>query len=420
MNAMGDPVHSPVTAGPLDAEAVRADFPILQQQINGHRLVYLDNAATSQKPTAVLDAIDRYYRETNANIHRGVHTLAERATAQYERARERVRDFIGAGESREIVFTRGTTEAINLVANSFVRPRLQAGDEILVSEMEHHSNIVPWQLVAEATGAVVRVIPMTDEGEIELNAYRELLGKRTRIVAISHVSNVLGTINPVGDMIAAAHAHDIPVLVDGAQSVPHMPVDVRSLDADFYAFSGHKMVGPTGIGALYARASLLEEMQPYQGGGEMISKVSFSGTTYNVIPHKFEAGTPNIEGAIGLAAAIDYLEHVGMDRISDHETDLLAYAHRRAREVDGLRIIGTASAKAGVLSFAIEGVHPNDLAMLIDQEGVAIRTGHHCAMPVMEHFGLDSTARASFALYNTREDVDLLIAGIHKIRQMLA
>ncbi len=420
MNAISDPVHSPVTAGPLDAEAVRADFPILQQQINGHRLVYLDNAATSQKPTAVLDAIDRYYRETNANIHRGVHTLAERATAQYERARERVRDFIGAGESREIVFTRGTTEAINLVANSFVRPRLQAGDEILVSEMEHHSNIVPWQLVAEATGATVRVIPMTDEGEIELDAYQKLLGERTRIVAISHVSNVLGTVNPVGDMIAAAHAHDIPVLVDGAQSVPHMPVDVRSLDADFYAFSGHKMVGPTGIGALYARASLLEEMPPYQGGGEMISKVSFSGTTYNVIPHKFEAGTPNIEGAIGLAAAIDYLEHIGMDRISDHETDLLAYAHRRAREVDGLRIIGTASAKAGVLSFAIEGVHPNDLAMLIDQEGVAIRTGHHCAMPVMERFGLDSTARASFALYNTREDVDLLIAGIHKVRQMLA
>ena len=420
MNAISDPVHSPVTEGPLDAEAVRADFPILQQQINGHRLVYLDNAATSQKPTAVLDAIDRYYRETNANIHRGVHTLAERATAQYERARERVRDFIGAGESREIVFTRGTTEAINLVANSFVRPRLQAGDEILVSEMEHHSNIVPWQLVAEATGATVRVIPMTDEGEIELDAYQKLLGERTRIVAISHVSNVLGTVNPVGDMIAAAHAHDIPVLVDGAQSVPHMPVDVRSLDADFYAFSGHKMVGPTGIGALYARASLLEEMPPYQGGGEMISKVSFSGTTYNVTPHKFEAGTPNIEGAIGLAAAIDYLEHIGMDRISDHETDLLAYAHRRAREVDGLRIIGTASAKAGVLSFAIEGVHPNDLAMLIDQEGVAIRTGHHCAMPVMERFGLDSTARASFALYNTREDVDLLIAGIHKVRQMLA
>ena len=420
MNAISDPVHSPVTEGPLDADAVRADFPILQQQINGHRLVYLDNAATSQKPTAVLDAIDRYYRETNANIHRGVHTLAERATAQYERARERVRDFIGAGESREIVFTRGTTEAINLVANSFVRPRLQAGDEILVSEMEHHSNIVPWQLVAEATGATVRVIPMTDEGEIELDAYQKLLGERTRIVAISHVSNVLGTVNPVGDMIAAAHAHDIPVLVDGAQSVPHMPVDVRSLDADFYAFSGHKMVGPTGIGALYARASLLEEMPPYQGGGEMISKVSFSGTTYNVIPHKFEAGTPNIEGAIGLAAAIDYLEHIGMDRISDHETDLLAYAHRRARDVDGLRIIGTASAKAGVLSFAIEGVHPNDLAMLIDQEGVAIRTGHHCAMPVMERFGLDSTARASFALYNTREDVDLLIAGIHKVRQMLA
>ena len=420
MNTASDPVGAPVGAGPLDAEALRADFPILQQPINGARLVYLDNAATSQKPASVIAALERYYRETNANIHRGIHTLAERATAQYEGARERVAGFLGAAEAREIVFTRGTTEAINLVAQSYLRPRLAPGDEIVVSEMEHHSNIVPWQLVAEATGAQLRVIPISDNGELDLDTYAELLGERTRLVAIGHVSNALGTINPVGAMIRSAHARDIPVLVDGAQSVPHMPVDVRALDADFFAFSGHKMFGPTGIGALYARAELLEAMPPYQGGGEMISKVSFSGTEYNVIPHKFEAGTPHIAGAIGLAAAIDYLEAIGMERVADHETDVLAYAHRRVREIEGLQIIGTAADKAGVLSFVIDGVHPNDLGMLIDQEGVAIRTGHHCAMPVMEHFGVTATARASFALYNTRDDVDRLIDGIHNVCQMLA
>jgi len=420
MSATGEPVHAPIGAGPLDPETLRADFPILQRPVNGHRLVYLDNAATAQKPATVIEAIDRYYRETNANIHRGIHTLAERATAQYEGARERVRAFIGAAESREIVFTRGTTEAINLVAQSYLRPRLQPGDEIIVSQMEHHSNIVPWQLVAEQTGAILRVIPITDDGELDLDTYAELLGERTRLVAVGHVSNALGTVNPVAAMIRSAHAHDVPVLIDGAQAVPHMAVDVQALDADFFAFSGHKMFGPTGIGALYARADILEDMPPWQGGGEMITKVSFEKTEYNIIPHRFEAGTPHIAGAIGLAAAIDYLEGIGMERIADHETDVLAYAHRRARDVSGLRIIGTAREKAGVLSFVIEGVHPNDLGTLIDQEGVAIRTGHHCAMPVMERFGVTATARASFALYNSTDDVDRLIEGIHNVRQMLA
>ncbi len=407
-------------AAPLDVEALRADFPIFSQEVGGHPLVYLDNAATSQKPAAVIEALDAYYRTTNANIHRGVHTLAERATAQYEAAREKVAAFIGAAESREIVFTRGTTEAVNLVAQSYLRPKLAPGDEIIVSEMEHHSNIVPWQLVAEATGARIRMLPMTDDGELQLEAYEPLFNERTRLVAIGHVSNALGTINPVADIVATAHAHDVPVLVDGAQSVPHMPVDVRALGADFFCFSGHKMCGPTGIGALYARADLLEAMPPYQGGGEMISKVSFAGSEFQVIPHRFEAGTPDIAGAIGLGAAIDYLRHFGMERIHAHESDVLAYAHERAREIEGLRIYGTARAKAGVLSFLIDDVHPNDLGMLIDQEGVAIRTGHHCAMPVMTHYGINGTARASFALYNTRADVDRLIDGIGAVRQLLA
>lgn len=407
-------------AAPLDVEALRADFPIFSQEVGGHPLVYLDNAATSQKPAAVIEAIDAYYRTTNANIHRGVHTLAERATAQYETAREKVAAFIGAAESREIVFTRGTTEAVNLVAQSYLRPKLAPGDEIIVSEMEHHSNIVPWQLVAEATGARIRMLPMSDDGELQLEAYEPLFNERTRLLAIGHVSNALGTINPVVDIVATAHAHDVPVLVDGAQSVPHMPVDVRDLGADFFCFSGHKMCGPTGIGALYARADLLEAMPPYQGGGEMISKVSFAGSEFQVIPHRFEAGTPDIAGAIGLGAAIDYLRHIGMERIQAHESDVLAYAHERAREVEGLRIYGTARAKAGVLSFLIDNVHPNDLGMLIDQEGVAIRTGHHCAMPVMTHYGINGTARASFALYNTRADVDRLIDGIGAVRQLLA
>ena len=403
----------------FDIERVRQDFPILQQQVGGHPLVYLDNAATSQKPHCVIDTLDRYYRETNSNIHRGIHTLAERATRQYEEARDKVRAFINAAETREIVFTRGTTESVNLVAQAYLRPRLREGDEILLSEMEHHSNIVPWQLVAEQTGAVVRVIPITDAGELRLEEFERLLGERTRLLAIGHVSNALGTINPVGEMIEAAHARDVPVLVDGAQSVPHFAVDVQALDADFYCFSGHKMFGPTGIGVLYAKAGLLEDMPPYQGGGEMISKVTFEGTEFNVVPHKFEAGTPDIAGAIGLGAAIDYLNELGMDRIVAHEDDVLAYAHERAAGIDGLRIYGTAERKAGVLSFLIDGIHPNDLGMLIDQEGVAVRTGHHCAMPVMDHFGIGGTARASFALYNTRADVDRLVEGIESVRKLL-
>lgn len=405
---------------PLDVETIRADFPILRKAIGGRPLAYLDNAATSQKPAAVIEAIDTYYRETNANIHRGVHTLAERATSQYEQARERVAGFINAAEAREIVFTRGTTEAVNLVAQSYLRPKLAAGDEIIVSEMEHHSNIVPWQLVAEATGAHIRRLPITDDGELKLDEYEGLFTERTRLVAIGHVSNALGTINPVADLIATAHAQDVPVLVDGAQSVPHMPVDVQALGADFFCFSGHKMFGPTGIGVLYARADILEAMPPYQGGGEMIKKVTFEGSEFNAIPHRFEAGTPNIAGAIGLAAAIDYLDGIGLERIAQHEADVLAYAHERAREIDSLRIIGTAQNKASVLSFTMDDVHPNDLGMLIDQEGVAIRTGHHCAMPVMTHFGIAGTARASFAFYNTREDVDRLIDGISAVRKLLA
>jgi len=413
-------VTDTAAAGPLDIERLRGDFPILRQEVGGHPLVYLDNAATSQKPAAVIEAIDRYYRETNANIHRGVHTLAERATAQYEDARAKIAGFINAAESREVVFTRGTTESVNLVAQAWLRPRLEPGDEILVSEMEHHSNIVPWQLVAEATGATIRVIPFDDDGVLQLDEFERLLGERTRLLAIGHVSNALGTVNPVSDMIATAHAHGVPVLVDGAQSVPHFAVDVHALDADFYCFSGHKMFGPTGIGVLYGKADFLEAMPPWQGGGEMITKVSFSGSEFQVIPHRFEAGTPNIAGAVGLGAAVDYIEGIGIDRMEAQEADVLAYAHERAREIEGLRIIGTAPEKAGVLSFVIDGVHPNDLGMLIDQEGVAIRTGHHCAMPAMAHFGLAGTARASFAFYNTRADVDRLIEGIANVRAMLA
>ena len=408
------------TAEPLDIERLRDDFPALAQQVAGRPLVYLDNAATAQKPNAVIETIDRYYRETNANIHRGVHTLSERATAQYEAARSKVAHFLNARESREIVFTRGATEAVNLVAQAYLRPRLAAGDEILVSEMEHHSNIVPWQIVAEQTGATLRVIPIDDDGALVLDEFEPLIGPRTRLLAIGHVSNALGTVNPVGNMIATAHAHNVPVLVDGAQAVPHFAVDVQALDADFYCFSGHKIFGPTGIGALYAKANILEAMPPYQGGGDMISRVSFEGTEYNVIPNKFEAGTPNIAGAIGLGAAVDYLDSLGFERLARHEADVLAYAHRRAREIEGLRIIGTAENKTGVLSFVIDGVHPNDLGMLIDQEGVAIRTGHHCAMPAMAHFGVAGTARASFAFYNTRADVDRLIDGIANVRTILA
>ena len=397
----------------------RADFPILGQKVHSKPLVYLDNAATSQKPQVVLDAVMDYYETMNANVHRGVHTLSERATAAYEGAREKLRGFINAASTREIVYVRGTTEAINLVAQSYARPLLKAGDEIILSEMEHHSNIVPWQLVAEQTGAVLKVIPITDAGELEPCIYEKLFSPRTRLVTIGHVSNALGTINPVKEMVAYAHGRGVPVLVDGAQAVPHLPVDVRDLDCDFYAFSGHKMFGPTGIGVLYAKQQLLEAMPPWQGGGEMIRIVRFSGSSWNELPHKFEAGTPDISGAVGLGATVDYLKQVDLEAAALYEHELLEYATRAVSAVPGVKLVGTARHKAGVLSFVMDGIHPHDLGTIVDQEGVAIRTGHHCAMPVMERFGLPATARASFAFYNTREDADALVAALVKARQVL-
>ncbi len=403
----------------LEVAAWRRDFPILARRMRGKPLVYLDNAATTQKPKAVIDAIAGYYQETNANIHRGVHSLSQEATEAYEGARGKVQRYINAAEAAEIVFVRGTTEAINLVAQSFVRPRLAAGVEILVSEMEHHSNIVPWQLLREATGAVLRVIPMSDRGELRMEDYLKLLGPRTSLVSVVHVSNALGTVNPVREIIAAAHAQGVPVLLDGAQAVAHGPVDVRLLDCDFYAFSGHKLFGPTGIGVLYGKRAWLDTMPPYQGGGDMIKAVSFEKSLYNDLPHKFEAGTPHIAGSIGLGAAIDYVESIGLTRIAPHEQALLAYATERAQEIPGLRLIGTAQEKAGVLSFVIDGIHPHDLGTVLDCEGIAIRTGHHCAMPVMQHFHVPATARASFAFYNTEEEVDRLFEAIEEARRML-
>ncbi len=403
----------------MEVSSWRREFPILARRVRGKPLVYLDNAATTQKPRAVIDAIARYYEETNANVHRGVHTLSQEATDAYEGARGIVRRFINAAEAAEIVFVRGTTEAINLVAQSFVRPRLSAGDEVLISEMEHHSNIVPWQLLRDATGAVLRVIPMNDRGELCMEECLKLLGPRTRFVSVVHVSNALGTVNPVRAIIDAAHARGIPVLLDGAQAVAHRPVDVQELACDFYAFSGHKLFGPTGIGVLYGKRELLDSMPPYQGGGDMIKAVSFARTVYNDLPHKFEAGTPHIAGVIGLGAAIDHVESVGLARIARHEEALLAYATARAREIPGLRLIGTAAEKTGVLSFVIDGIHPHDLGTVLDCEGVAIRTGHHCAMPVMEHFHVPATARASFAFYNTEEEVDRLIEALGTARRIL-
>jgi len=404
----------------LDIEAIRADFPILHQTVHDHPLVYLDNAATTQKPACVIEAVRRYYEADNANVHRGVHALSERATAQYEGAREKLRAFINAASTREIVFVRGATEAINLVARSFGRMRLTEGDEVLVTEMEHHSNIVPWQMLCEQTGARLRVVPMNDAGELQQDAFESLLGARTKLLAVGHISNALGTINPLCGMIAAAHAHDVPVLVDGAQATVHTPVDVQALDADFYAISGHKMFGPTGIGALYARESLLETMPPYQGGGDMISMVSFEKTEYNELPWRFEAGTPHIAGVIGLGAAINYLNSLGLERIAAHEHALLEYATEQARSFPGLRLIGTARHKAGILSFVLEDIHPHDIGTILDRQGVAVRTGHHCAMPVMEHFSVPATVRASIAVYNTRRDIDRLFAALEKVRGMFA
>jgi cysteine desulfurase/selenocysteine lyase len=401
----------------LDVRRLRDDFPILQQEVHGKPLVYLDNAATTQKPQAVLDALHHYYAADNANIHRAVHVLAERATRAYEEARVKVQRFLGAADIRDIVFVRGTTEAINLVAQSYGRSTLKPGDEIVISHMEHHSNIVPWQLLCEQTGAVLRVVPIDDRGEFLLDEYEKLLGPRTRLVSVVHVSNVLGTINPVREIIELAHRRGVPVLLDGAQAVAHLPVDVQELDCDFYAFSGHKLYGPTGIGVLYGKAKLLETMPPWQGGGDMISSVTFAKTTYNVLPYKFEAGTPNIAGAVGLGAAIDYVESVGLEGIAAYEQDLMAYALKRLEEVPGLRLLGTAPHRASVLSFVLEDppVAALDVGTQLDHEGVAVRTGHHCCQPLMDRFHVPSTARASLALYNTRADVDALVAGLQKI-----
>jgi len=402
---------------PLDAELIRADFPILQQQVHGRRLAFLDSAASSQRPRAVIDAVRHYEEHDHANVHRGVHTLSHRATDAYEGARDKVRAFINAASTREIVYTRGTTEAINLVASS-LGESFEPGDEILISHLEHHSNIVPWQMLAERSGARLRVVPINKAGEIEQDVYRDLLNERTRIVALSHVSNALGTINPVEDMVALARERGAWTLVDGAQGVPHTTVDVQAIGCDFYAFSGHKMLAPTGIGALYAREAVLAEMPPWQGGGDMILTVSFSGTTYNELPYRFEAGTPNISGAVGLGAAVDYLSAIGMERIAAWEHELLGYATARLAEIPDLQLVGTAANKAGVLSFNVDGIHAHDLGTILDHHGVAIRTGHHCAMPVMEFFGIAGTARASLALYNTREDIDQLIAALLQAVEM--
>jgi cysteine desulfurase/selenocysteine lyase len=398
-----------------DVHKIRGDFPIFREPVNGHPLVYLDNAATTQKPEAVLDAVRRFYTEECANIHRGVHYLSERATESYESSRSKVRRFINAASVHEIVFVRGTTEAINLVAQTYGRAHVGPGDEILISAMEHHSNIVPWQILCEEKGARLRVAPISPTGELVFEEYMRLLGPKTRLVAVTSVSNALGTINPVREIIRQAHARSVPVLVDGAQAVPHMPVDVQALDCDFFAFSGHKIYGPTGIGILYGKERLLEAMPPYQGGGDMISSVTFEKTLYNKLPFKFEAGTPNVAGGIGLGAAIDYLENIGLDAVSAHERELLTSGTRALWALDGLRIIGTAKEKAGVLSFVLEGVHPHDIGTILDKEGIAIRTGHHCAQPVMDFFKIPATARASLGIYNTREDIEALVCGLRKV-----
>ena len=399
----------------FDVVRIREDFPILKQKIHGKPLVYLDNGATSQKPQAVIDAVMGYYSADNSNIHRGVHALSERATAQYEAARGKLRDFINAPSDTEIVLVRGTTEAINLVAQSYGRTFLQAGDEIIVSALEHHSNIVPWQILCGQVGARLRVVPINHDGEIVIDEYRRLLNERTRFVSVAHVSNALGTVVPVKEMIGLAHERSVPVLLDGAQAVPHLKVDVRDLDCDFYAFSGHKMFGPTGVGVLYGRAELLDKMPPYQGGGDMISLVTFEKTHYNVLPYKFEAGTPNIAGVIGLGAAVDYLNDLNWAEVAAHENELLRYATEALAEIGPVKIIGTAKEKAGVLSFVIEHVHAHDVGTILDQEGVAVRAGHHCAMPVMQRFGVPATTRASFAFYNTVEEIDVMVKAIRRV-----
>ncbi len=402
----------------LDVARIRKDFPILERTIRGKPLVYINNAATTQKPRAVIDAVSRYYAHYNSNVHRGLDELTEQATEAFETARAKAQSFIGAADEREVVFVRGTTEAINLVAQSFVRPRMREGDEILITEMEHHSNIVPWQLVCEQTGARLRVLPFDERGELVLEQLDQLLTPRTRFLALAHVSNALGTVNPVGQIVDAARAAGVPVLVDGAQAAPHLRVDVRELGCDFYAFSGHKTYGPTGIGVLYGRAELLDAMPPYHGGGEMIRSVTFERTTYHDIPYKFEAGTPNTAGAIGLGAAIDYLAGIDAAALQAHEEEVLAYATEKVSEVPGVRVTGTAKEKVSIVSFVMEGVHAHDVGTILDREGVAARAGHHCAQPVMQHFGVPATTRASFGLYNTRQEVDRLIEGLHRVHEI--
>jgi cysteine desulfurase/selenocysteine lyase len=398
-----------------DVAGVRRDFPILNRSARGRRLVYLDNAATTQKPQAVIDRIVRYYSQENSNVHRGVHYLSEIATIEFENARGVVQRFVNAKDIKEIVFTRGTTEAINLVAQSWGRTNVREGDEILITAIEHHSNIVPWQMLCAEKGATLRVAPVNDAGEVMIEELERMLNPRVKLVAVNHASNALGTINPVRRIVAAAHANGSLVLVDGAQGVPHLRVDVQDLGADFYAFSGHKVYGPTGVGVLYGRQALLEAMPPWQGGGDMILSVSYEKTTYNALPYKFEAGTPNIEGVVGLAAALDYVDAIGLQAIAAYEHELLVYATARLLEIDGLRIIGTAAEKAAVISFVLEGVHPHDIGTILDQEGVAVRTGHHCAQPLMMRFNVPATGRASFGLYNTREEADALVAALHKV-----
>jgi len=412
--------HPMVGETTFPVEEVRRDFPILHQQVYGHPLVYLDNAATSQKPRAVIDAISHYYERGNANIHRGVHFLSEHATEEHEAARRTVQAFLNAPDKREIIFVRSATEGINLVAQTYGRKHVGAGDEVLITAMEHHSNIVPWQMLCEEKDAKLRVVPINDRGELMMDELPKLLGPRTKLLAVTHVSNALGTINPLRKIIEIAHSHGVPVVVDGAQAVPHVMVDVQELDCDFYVFSGHKVYGPTGIGVLYGKRALLEAMPPYQGGGDMIRSVTFEKTLYNDVPYKFEAGTPNIAGAIGLGAAIEYVNHLGIDNIAAHEHDLLVYATEALSAIPDIRLIGTAAQKAAVISFVIEGIHPHDIGTILDRSGIAIRTGHHCAQPVMLRFRIPATARASFAMYNTRGEVDALVEGIQKVKEVFA
>jgi len=420
MSALHELVMPADTLPLLNIERIRQEFPILQQQVHGKPLVYLDNAASCQKPQVVIDTISECYSRYYANIHRAVHSLSERSTAAFEGAREKVRAFLNAASSREIIFTRGTTEAINLVASSFGNTSIGPGDEVVITTMEHHSNIVPWQMLCQRRGAILRVVPIDDAGELIMEEYERLLNERTKIVAVVHVSNALGTVNPIEEIIDLAHARDIPVLLDGAQSVPHLAVDVQALDCDFFAFSGHKVYGPSGVGVLYGKAQLLEAMPPYQGGGDMIRTVTFAKTEYADLPYKFEAGTPAIADVIGLGAALDWVTEIGLDTIAAHEHELLAYATEQLGQSPGLRLIGTARDKAAVASFVLEGVHPHDIGTILDQDGVAIRTGHHCAQPVMERFHVLATARASFAVYNTLEEVDALVAAVRQVQEWFA